>query len=138
MDFHNGTIKVLTSGAKAGNANYDLQPPQGRRYKIIACRWSITTDATVASRYTLMSFYDGATNIGYLSANTTAVTASQTKYTDCTQYEVSNSAGAKDLGNVGIGDYWISTYSVYTRFSLLNGVAGDSWSVSVVVSEIPE
>lgn len=138
MNFENGTLKKIQSGAKAGNATYDLQPPVGRRYKLLAASFTVTTDATVANRYFNFAFYDGATLIGQIAPNSTAVTASQTKYTDATQYEVSNSAGAVRLGLIGVGDGWIVTNSIYTRFWLLNGVAGDSWQVDIIVSEIPE
>jgi hypothetical protein len=130
-------IIIIKSGNKAGNATYDITPPAGYRYDLIAFRVTVTTDITVANRFVSAAVLDsvGAVITQLPSSAVCAASGS----TGFSAYPLSMGSGALavDAANLYVNAFLSWTSTMKLRFTCNNGVAGDVYTVNVLLWRSP-
>lgn len=142
LTFKGGKRLQNTIAATAGNIITNLSPATGKRWLVLRGKITIVNDATVADRVIAIEITDGTVlteSIGYSAA----IQASETGKLD---FGEARNIGGNDasvlgdlLGNVrsyiGIDPILIEEADQF-RITIVNGVAGDSYSGYVVVREL--
>ena len=132
--FPGGRKVSKTIPATAGNVVYNLSPGLGKRWIIVRGIITITTDVTVADRYTALSVTDGTrviSDYGYKTAPQAASGASSAYLNQSKRLSSwTEVGGTVDLSGV------ILEGNDQLRITINNGVAGDSYSGFVEVMEI--
>ena len=136
-----GRLRRIAIAATAGNVATSLTPGVGYRWSVLALRVTLVCDATVANRNTRVRLMSAAGTTPYQSSRVSAnVTASQTKTLHLE---------AGPLSNVGSGSYesdvlmthdrdaWSVEGAEQLKVDISAGVAGDSYSGTLSVLEMP-
>lgn len=140
MNWEEGQVKTITVAATAGNATIEISPGTGKKWWFMYGRITVVTDATVADRKMNMQVQNAAgTQIYYKAcANTTAQTASLTRqYTYAESTGGSAAVASVDLAIIPIPNPFIISETDEISFSVSAGVAGDSYSGFIKVTELP-
>jgi len=136
--FQGGRRVTKTISATAGNVVTNLSPGANKRWIVLYGRINLTTDATVADRYIVLSIRDSSGNVlAGLARNDTAITASSSGTLDISTARLLSGADTAGVPTVGIGTFVIDQTDVL-RIAISSGQAGDSYSGYVVVLEIEE
>lgn len=142
MRWEDGEIKTITISATAGNVTSSKSPGASKKWKILYGRIVLVNDATVANRNLNVTLYNtGGTKIGY-DAYATNLAASATGY-----YVIhgihGTAQGNANTTSWATADFYLSggdciiSGTDKIQFSVANGVAGDSYSGTLHVIELP-
>ena len=130
-------IQHLLATATAGNVNTDFLVPAASAYRILYGQIVLTTDATVANRRVLVQSIDSDSNVVFDTHAGAVVAASQTsQHHEIMQgiYRETSFIGSSLQVPIPIDFVLDAGWSL--RVSIENGVAGDSYTVDVVASEL--
>jgi hypothetical protein len=130
------SIKVLNGVATAGNVTTNYVVPEGTQRRVLYGQTILTTDATVANRRVILSVLDASGTSIFDLHSGAVVAASQTdqhhEYMQGIFRETSFIGGALQ---VPIGKDMILSPGWSLRVTVDNGVAGDSHTTNIVVSD---
>ncbi len=142
LTFPGGQLKTVAIGATAGNSDIDFSPGSLKRWRVLYGAISLTTDGTVANRTFRVKVYPEFTytfNVGTSSENIPASTTGSLTFGGLF------SANNRNFTNGGFSGYpaffaldpesMILEGSDVLRISIINGVAGDSFSGFIRVLE---
>lgn len=129
-------IKNLSDTSTAGNANADFTVSAKRSYNVLSGYVSLTTDATVASRYVTISVLDANSVVVFKQNCRTPQTASLTSQGHTFMPNIQNNITFVDgLTHFPIPANFIVQENQTLRISISNGVAGDTFAVYLTVDE---
>ncbi len=133
--FPGGRLRHITVAATAGNVNNNNSPGTGKRWKLLYARITLVADATVANRYIGVTIFSGAVQ-QISKASSGAIVATTTRVLGLVP--AGDAYASDDASVVSITpDGWILEGSDFIRFSILSGVAGDSYSGVFTILESP-
>jgi len=134
--FPGGKRVVKTIAATAGNVATNLSPGTGKRWLLLFGRVTLVNDSTVATRYLTFATTDG-TNLTQRFPILNLGQAKDLTYFYSLHQHLSHigGSGIENL-HLGIGTHIILEGADQLRISVTSGVAGDSYSGSIVVLEI--
>lgn len=127
---------TFESGSAAGNANVDFTVPSNKQWELLYAHVILTTDATAANRYMETSVLDTASTEVIDIHSGVAVPASQTnQHHSLMQGVYRETSFINNTVQVPIPMDLVASEGWTFRFSVANGVAGDSHSVTAVFEE---
>lgn len=131
-------IVIKSATSVAGNASTTFTVPNHKRWKVLYAQMVLTTDATVANRQVRMRLLDSSSTLVFDAHAGTVQTASATsqhyEFMQGVYRETSFIDSALQVP-IPIDSYLQQKQKV--QFTVSAGVAGDSYSIYLVVMELP-
>ena len=120
----------------AGNATTKIVPGSNIRYEFLNAFVSCACDATVASRQIIVRLFNSSDDIVDAGIQSGAITASATKTLSLTRGPAGTAQGISSSGDYRGSFRAIWQDSDYLRFSVGQGVAGDTYTGRVRVLKL--